>query len=554
MKRNFRKNAALVLVIVFFAFTLASCSISAEKDTAVTLEAQRAQFEQSTQNRRLDEVDGVMPASEVSTDGGLMISADYPEVEANESVKAELAQYVDSEKNAFREEAESMGEPSEDTGLYNFTLTYKPYVAGEILSVKFTENSYTGRTDKKNYVNSFVYDLTSGARIGLADVFDAGQDYLTPLSATVRDYLSRNGMVSSHMDEQAFNNGTAPNEQNYSNFALTGDGKIVFFFNEGAVAAKEAGAVEVCVPLSEFEGVLNENALPLLTGEGGDAGLTKMAADEAYPDEGYADVVANAQTGADDAGGAVMDSSNPAGPGDLDVPQLHIEGNFIEPQSLDGIDPLNDKVIAFTFDDGPSAYTDKLLDCLRDNGAKATFFIVGERVSSYPESLKRAYDEGHEIANHSWDHPSPFMDLSKDQQLQQYSKTNDAIEAVIGKRTAIDRPPGGSMTEERAAEIGREQILWSVDTLDWKLRKEDNGVDLIYNAIMDSEDGAKDGSIILLHDLHEKSVDAAIRAIPELKEQGYKFVTISQMMQIAKARGKDVSAYLFGSNTVSKPQ
>ena len=217
------------------------------------------------------------------------------------------------------------------------------------------------------------------------------------------------------------------------------------------------------------------------------------------------------------------------------------------PKSLDGIDPLNDKVVALTFDDGPHPEnTPKLLDILKENDAVATFFMVGTNAAEYPDIVKRVYDEGHEIGTHSWDHKD-LMKLSLDEIMtNQYGKANDAIEAATGLRALIDRPPYGSMSEDMAEQIGREQILWSVDPNDWK--KENRDPDTVYDHVVNgTPDGGyvQDGAIVLSHDIHATTVDAYDRIIKALKDEGYKFVTVTQMMQIAEIRGKDIE-YRFG--------
>ncbi len=230
--------------------------------------------------------------------------------------------------------------------------------------------------------------------------------------------------------------------------------------------------------------------------------------------------------------------------------QLQINGNFMPPKSLDGIDPLNDKVIALTFDDGPNeTLTPKLLDILKENEVVATFFVVGTNVQKYPDIVKRTYEEGNEIGTHSWNHPDydAWKALSASDKLEQYSKANEAIEAATGLRAMIDRPPGGSMTEEQAQAIGREQVIWSQDPKDWV--KANRDPDTVYNNVIEGGDGSQktgpegyvaDGGVILSHDIHATTVDAYDRIIKELKNQGYKFVTITQMMQIAEIRGGDI--------------
>lgn len=229
-----------------------------------------------------------------------------------------------------------------------------------------------------------------------------------------------------------------------------------------------------------------------------------------------------------------------------DIPQLQSKEGFMEAKSLEGIDPLNDKVIALTFDDGPNPVkTPELLDVLEENDVVATFFVVGNLVEQYPDVVKRAYENGNEIGTHSYNHPTEsWTSLSADERLAQYAQANDAIEAATGLRALIDRPVGGGMEEEMAEEIGREQIIWSVDPEDWKYKD----ADTIYEHVMNGWNGGvvQDGAVILSHEIYQSTVDAYARIIPELKAQGYKFVTVTQMMQIAEIRGGSFG-YLFKS-------
>ena len=243
-----------------------------------------------------------------------------------------------------------------------------------------------------------------------------------------------------------------------------------------------------------------------------------------------------------------------------DIPQLNLNGNFMAAKSIEGIDPYNDKVVALTFDDGPHPEnTDKLLNILADNGAVATFFVLGENAQRYPDVIERIYAGGNEIGTHSYSH-TDLMTLSLDDIMSnEYGKTNDVLEGIIGARATIDRPPYGSMSEDRAAEIGREQILWSVDPEDWKDEYK-NTSSLMDNIFNGTNSGVKvsDGAIILSHDIHATTVDAYDTIIKELKAQGYKFVTITQMMQIAELRGKEFGYKFNGSpsaeDTAAKPE
>ncbi|MBQ7828269.1 MAG: polysaccharide deacetylase family protein [Clostridia bacterium] len=194
------------------------------------------------------------------------------------------------------------------------------------------------------------------------------------------------------------------------------------------------------------------------------------------------------------------------------------------------IDPSR-PMLALTFDDGPGPHTDRLLEILGENGAKATFFVVGSRLSGREEILRRMASEGHEIGGHSWWH-SDLRTLSERAAADELMMTRQQIFAASGADSRIVRPPYGAHDEFVrwvAESCGIAFVNWSVDTLDWKNRN----ADAVYNAVVG---GAYDGAVILLHDIHGTTVDAMERAIPQLIADGYQLVTVSEMMA---ASGKD---------------
>lgn len=231
---------------------------------------------------------------------------------------------------------------------------------------------------------------------------------------------------------------------------------------------------------------------------------------------------------------------------------LNFSEEFMKPGSLDGIDPYNDKVVALTFDDGPHpTNTEKLLDVLKANDAVATFFMVGENAAEYPDIVKRVYEEGNEIGTHSWDHSKNDLKWSHEEVMDQITRCNDAIQEATGLRTIIDRPPEGAINEEVANAIGRAQILWDVDPNDWKPANRD--VDIVYDNVINGGE-LHDGAIVLSHDIRETTVDAYDRIIKKLKDEGYKLVTVTQLMQIADLRGKDVTTRFNGAPSAASAQ
>jgi peptidoglycan/xylan/chitin deacetylase (PgdA/CDA1 family) len=183
--------------------------------------------------------------------------------------------------------------------------------------------------------------------------------------------------------------------------------------------------------------------------------------------------------------------------------------------------------IAITFDDGPhKEYTPKLLDELKKRKIKATFFLVGQCVAEYPDIVKRMVDEGHEVANHSWNHPA-LTKLGADGVRKQMENTNDAIRKACGVTPTLMRPPYGAtsaiLNRRFAEDFGMKVILWSVDPLDWKYRNSSK----VYNSIVQN---THPGAIILAHDIHATTVAAMPETFDTLLSKGYKFVTVSELI------------------------
>lgn len=189
-----------------------------------------------------------------------------------------------------------------------------------------------------------------------------------------------------------------------------------------------------------------------------------------------------------------------------------------------------DKLVCFTFDDGPYApVTNKILDTLEKYNGRATFFVVGDRADTYSDEIIRASKMGCEIGTHTYSHVN-LNSLSVPEMQEEIKKSCDAISKYTGKNVKVLRPPEGAANDTVKANVGMPMVLWSVDSRDWDYRNADKD----YKTVMDN---VFDGSIVLMHDLYPATADAVARLIPELAKQGYKFVTFSELMKI---RGVDV--------------
>ena len=183
------------------------------------------------------------------------------------------------------------------------------------------------------------------------------------------------------------------------------------------------------------------------------------------------------------------------------------------------------KVIALTFDDGPGPYTAQLLDILDQHSAKATFFLIGSKVSSQANVVRSVHARGHQLGNHSWSHPE-LPKLPADQIAGEVDRTNDAIKQATGVTPSILRPPYGAVNGvvlEQLRLRGMSSILWSVDTRDWA----DRNSDIVCSRAVA---GAHPGAIILMHDIHQTSVNAVPCILSALKQQGYSFVTVQGLL------------------------
>lgn len=185
----------------------------------------------------------------------------------------------------------------------------------------------------------------------------------------------------------------------------------------------------------------------------------------------------------------------------------------------------NDKLVALTFDDGPSGrFTRKLLEGLEERGAKATFFLCGYRMEQFPDLTERIFQEGHEIGLHGYSH-KPMQDMCQRDTVQEIRKTMALL--PDGCEVSFLRPPGGLCSEciqTVVKEFGLSILHWSVDPKDWAI----HDAKAIEKEVLSH---VRDGDVILMHDMSDSSVDAALRIVDELQKQGFRFVTASELAQ-----------------------
>ncbi|WP_420108616.1 polysaccharide deacetylase family protein [Mycolicibacter arupensis] len=190
------------------------------------------------------------------------------------------------------------------------------------------------------------------------------------------------------------------------------------------------------------------------------------------------------------------------------------------PAAAEPVDCAVAKCVALTFDDGPSPYTDRLLQILNDAGARSTFFLIGNKVAADPAGARRISEAGMEIGSHTWEHPNMTTIPAADVPAQ-FSKATDAIRAATGVTPTLWRPPGGLTDDAVNAQAA---ILWDVIPFDWINDADTNATRYMLMTQI------KPGSVVLFHDTYSSTVDLVYQFLPVLKANGYHVVTVSQLL------------------------
>lgn len=179
--------------------------------------------------------------------------------------------------------------------------------------------------------------------------------------------------------------------------------------------------------------------------------------------------------------------------------------------------------IALTFDDGPHPYyTEQLLKGLRERDVKATFFLMGKNAEAYPEIVREIYEQGHLIGNHTYSHIQ-LGTGNVESFKQEIVRTNEVIHEITGEDTIYVRPPYGSWDKKLEKELNMFPVLWTIDPKDWC----SSDVSAIVRSVCSK---AKENEIILMHDQYKSTVTAAFEVIDKLREEGYEFVTVEEIL------------------------
>lgn len=344
------------------------------------------------------------------------------------------------------------------------TLVYRDQTSLSITLRSYGTNFlYNNHYANSDYVEYFTFDTQSGQRISTNSLFDTLSAGMDDLVKAVRLVLKNKYSVSEDKLQQQITPMTL------HNFIVKDRHTIGFIFDKKALGIGLSGDVSVTVPIKNFSHYLqNQTARRFFS-----------------------------------------------------IPPLDAHT-----ARLRSTKQLCQRCIALTFDDGPGQYTDTLLSTLQNHEAKATFFVIGKNIRRFNSTLQRATQEGHQIGNHTWNHPE-LPKINPDQIRKEIQQTSDMIAATTGTPPTIVRPPYGAVDDKVYNELrtmSLSAILWSIDTRDWANR--DSSI-VCQRAVASAQPGA----IILMHDIHRTTVEAVPCILSTLHKQGYQFVTINNLLR-----------------------
>lgn len=474
----------------------------------------------------------VYTIEEIENDGRSLLHLSYPVTEQkaiNTRMEAVSKDFVEEYRLTAAETEESYQEYTEETGreaatfITHYRQSFDVSVANESLIFFDLERSIqTGGTGNR-YVIGFIFDRLSGVELAIPDLF-VDESYLDRLSSLAREALSqliREEDLAS--DTDWVEEGTTPTAENFDNILFRDDGTVVIMFDKYQVAAGVEGTVEIALPAAGLADLLKPEIRELLgieaSEETGQADFESLVGQSSPESRTGATAVPNAY-GLASAGFRYATVASVTG---LALKETNLTDIFQEGAAAgEDINCYEVACVALTFDDGPSVYTEGLLDILKEHGAQATFFILGKSARIQSETVSRMFAEGHQIGNHTWDHPN-LAQLSDELIQQQIRQTDDIVTQIIGRPTPHLRPPYGAYNDRVLAVSGLPIIFWSVDPLDWK----DRDADVVAARIIESPAGA----IILAHDIHKTTVASVPAIIEALRNRGIHFVTVTKLFE-----------------------
>lgn len=464
MKNRQRKKRGpwidLLLISTIIALTAIIVLFVITTDDFKFQKTNASEPEQSSEITKADSAfPGIRIATDVSNDKNMPYAIQYPITEF-EPFNEAIHTYIESSKERYINTMRlQVNAKSKDNLPGELNISFDTYQYEEqYYSFVITKNMSTDASGYQTSVETFFLNNETGELLDIRTLLNKDLKSLETFAVHIRSELQKNEDLKDILLEEQLIAATEPKWRLFKRFALK-DESLIVYFDKDEIAQGSAGTPTVEVPLSFIN--------PLLAHEF----QIQMATTDAV------------------------------------ISHVHIEG----------------KRVALTFDDGPDPIvTSQILDLLDKYNAKATFFMLGSRVQYYPSLVRDVYESGHEVGNHTWNHPV-LTKLSSREVLEEYNATQDAITDALGVGATIFRPPYGATNARVNDLVSIPSINWSIDTLDWKHRDARKILPVIQNHMHNN-------AIILMHDIHQSTADGLEGVLAYLQAEGYQFVTVSEIL------------------------
>jgi peptidoglycan/xylan/chitin deacetylase (PgdA/CDA1 family) len=418
-------------------------------------------------------IKGLQIVSDSSEQRSCPFATSYPDVPGAQAMTVAMKEAVEQRLATFREGACNSGSVAE------FNISHQFLVAsGDVLGVRLTTQDGSGAGSGLS-TRTYWYDGDAGDyRTALGLIADASRDAF--ISAVKSELRGREGFDAATFEGTVSD--PASRAAALDDMAFTADGGLRVSFDSGAVGAPAAGTYLVTLS--------RKTVTPWLSAFGRRAQRQTTTPSDAL------------DLGATNTPEPAVPTHTASGDDDTDCKKV--------------------TCIALTFDDGPAApETATLLGYLARYKARATFFAVGQNVAAHPDLVRAEARAGHEVGNHSWNHPD-LTKLTPERIASQLNRTSAAIKAATGQEPTLFRPPYGAINSTVRSATSLSPVLWDVDTEDWKYR---DAAKVAQTVI----DKAQRNSVVLLHDIHATSVAAVPEILRTLTARGYHFVTVSHL-------------------------
>lgn len=476
------------IILVFMTENGQSASQSDEKEMISSAPVESEQIDSN--------YPGIKIVTKTSNDKNAPYAIQYPQSIHNH-FNSEVESYIEKVQAKYFETIIEKKRRNEKTsGELNVSYETMHHASGNYSFVFLNSSSFSDSKSGRMEIRSFHLNPETGESFTIRDLFAGEPNRLQTLASLVREAIQKDDSLQEHLFEADVERYTEPRWINYRNFAITDDALIIYF-DENTIADSLVGPPIVTIPLDTIDELLTSTFKPLAKED--TVEIPEKDAENASTEEDndeHSDKSTESDVKSDEESEEEAATSS--------------SGESVR------------KKVALTFDDGPDPkVTRQILETLQKHEAKATFFMLGSRVEYYPDIVNEIMEAGHELGNHTWTH-ADLTKLGPERIAKEIEKTTAVIEEVTGQKVEAFRPPYGAFNDTVHNTTGLPIILWDVDTLDWKYRDPAKLLQIV-------EKHVKDGSVILMHDIHQSTADGLDDVLTYLKNEGYDFVTIKEM-------------------------